>query len=156
MQRYMFSFLLLLTLFVPSFAFSSPPHPRAPGSGLHVPLSRRGPNLATRWDGDADLNVLFTMVNCTRVKYNYTSAADCSTLLPANSTSRRSLLPRQSQGNTSLLDQVCRDCYQYIFVASQHMGVAFRVSISLTMLLSVLALRELCLLIGSTVILTRP
>ncbi|VDB96870.1 unnamed protein product [Peniophora sp. CBMAI 1063] len=96
--------LSILALALPTFALAVPHH-RSLDTGLHIPLSRRGSILANRADVNADLNVLFTMMNCTRVKYNYTSPEDCSTLLPSNSTSKRMLLPRQSSGNASLIDQ---------------------------------------------------
>ena len=101
--------MLLAALVVPALALSAPPQVRSPETGLslHVPLTRRGPDLAAReWDGNADLNVLFSLMNCTRVKYNYTSPADCSTIATTNSTSRRSLESRQSQANISLIDLV--------------------------------------------------
>ncbi|VDC04081.1 unnamed protein product [Peniophora sp. CBMAI 1063] len=96
-----FSSFISLALVAPSFVHAlSIPHPRSLEPGTHVPLARRGVNLAARWDGDADMNVMFTMANCTRVKYNYTDPADCSTMLPSGSTPQR----RQNQGNANLTD----------------------------------------------------
>lgn len=136
--------LLLITLAVPTLTLSTPPQPRSP-QGLHIPLTRRGPILARDWDGNADMDVLFTMMNCTRVKYNYTSPEDCSTMLPVNSTSRRSLLPRQSQNNASLIDQV--NGYLPLATLSTWLTiVACRVKTCLITPQSISALRELYLL----------
>ncbi|KZV75095.1 acid protease [Peniophora sp. CONT] len=98
------SLIPVCALVAPAALALSIPYPRSFEPGQHVPLARRGVNLAARWDGDADMNVMFTMANCTRVKYNYTNPSDCSTMLPAASGSRRSLQSRQSQGNANLTD----------------------------------------------------
>ena len=106
----MFTFAFINLALVAPFLLTvnalSIPHPRSLEPGTHVPLARRGANLAARWDGDADMNVMFTMANCTRVKYNYTDPADCSTMLPVDGSSRRSLGRRQNQANANLTDFV--------------------------------------------------
>lgn len=119
------------------------PHLHLVEPGTHVSLARRGINLAARWDGDIDMDVMFMMANCTRVKYNYTDPSYCAR---DGLSFLKSLPRRQNQGNANLTDflsAVCRLLKLAVRLIDTNMFC--RATMSATMLQSLWAPRKLYL-----------